>query len=135
MPEELPPYGRTFPFQAHSATVLQGMAAAFPQSNVQTSAVGSPGPIRTDKWDEFFMSFGAQRRMKMGLGWKSCTHEVVTFNGAVSPQMSLALDAFRNNGLLPFSEEYARETLAIYASLRRTAWRRRWKNFTRRAVV
>jgi hypothetical protein len=46
----------------------------------------------------------------------------VTFNGAVSPQMSLALDAFRNNGLLPFSEEHARETLAIYASLRRTAW-------------
>jgi hypothetical protein len=46
----------------------------------------------------------------------------VTFNGAMSPQMSLALDAFRNNGLLPFSEEHARETLAIYASLRRTAW-------------
>jgi hypothetical protein len=46
----------------------------------------------------------------------------VTFNGAVSPQMSLALDGFRNNGLLPFCEEHARETLAIYASLRRTAW-------------
>ena len=45
----------------------------------------------------------------------------MTFNGAVSPQMSLALDAFRNNGLLPFSEEHARETLAI-CILRRTAW-------------
>jgi hypothetical protein len=36
--------------------------------------------------------------------------------------MSLALDGFRNNGLLPFCEEHERETLAIYASLRRTAW-------------
>src|SRR5882762_7938993 len=35
-----------------------------------------------DKWDEFFMSFGHNGRMKMGL-------------------------SFRNNGLLPFSEEHA----------------------------
>jgi hypothetical protein len=26
--------------------------------------------VSTDKWDEFFMSFCAQRRMKMGLGWE-----------------------------------------------------------------
>jgi hypothetical protein len=48
--------------------------------------------VSNEKLDEFFMSFGVQRRMKMGLG---CS-------------------------LL--SEEDARETLAIYASLRGTTW-------------
>jgi hypothetical protein len=32
---------------------------------------GNPEAIQVaDKWDEFFMSFWAQRRMKMGLGWE-----------------------------------------------------------------
>jgi hypothetical protein len=51
----------------------------------------------------------AQRRMKNGVSlWWSCTHEVVTFTGALSLLMSLTLDAFRNNGLWPSSRR-ARE--------------------------